>query len=230
MICFLFAMAKECVPLLKEVEVMNEKEFGYTKVYEVRKEGSEFLIAVSGIGKAFAAASIPAIVAHYEVDAFFNIGVAGSQDKSKADIFSCVIGSSYVEHDLDSSALGDPKGMVSGIDLVSLPSSKLGMHQVATACDALNIPHTFGVISSGDTFIADKQKKKEVTELFGSLSLDMESAPFAQIAYVYHVPYVSARVISDAEHPEIEYLENVEEASKRASKIALQIALHCINR
>lgn len=220
MVCLLFAMDKECASLLQTVHVRAEKRFGFCKTYEAEREGVSFLIAVSGIGKGFASAAVAAVCAHYEIDAFLNVGVAGSQRKEVADILSCVIGETYVEHDMDTSALGDPVGMISGINLVELPSSPLCREALEQACDALTVPYAFGVISSGDTFLKEGEAKREVTARFRSLSLDMESAPYAQIAFVYGVPFASARVISDAEHPETEYLQNVEAASARASQIA----------
>lgn len=222
MICLLFAMEKECTELLRKVKVLREDRLGFTKVYEAETEGIPFLIGVSGIGKGFASAAVAGIANKYLVDAFLNVGVAGSQDKTRADIFSVVIGSSYVEHDLDTSAIGDPVGLVSGINIVELPSSPACVGALEKAAEELGIPYTHGVISSGDTFIADKFKKRAATETFGSLSLDMESAPYAQIAYVYGISFASARVISDCEHPEYEYAENVEKASSIASALALQ--------
>ena len=215
-------MEKECAGLLSKVEVRQKVSLGYTKVCEAVFEGVPCLIGISGIGKGFAAAAVAAIANRYPVDAFLNIGIAGSQDKTKADIFSVVIGSHYVEHDLDTSAIGDPVGLISGIDIVELPSSPLCVSCLEKASNALRLPYAHGVISSGDTFIGDKAKKRKVTETFGSLCLDMETAPYAQIAYAYSVPYASARVISDAEHPEIEYPKNVARASALVSELALK--------
>ena len=215
-------MEKECAGLLSKVEVRQKVSLGYTKVFEAVFEGVPFLIGISGIGKGFAAAAVAAIANRYPVDAFLNIGIAGSQDKTKADIFSVVIGSHYVEHDLDTSAIGDPVGLISGIDIVELPSSPLCVSCLEKASNALHLPYAHGVISSGDTFIGDKAKKRKVTETFGSLCLDMESAPFAQIAFVYDIPFASARVISDCERPEIEYPKNAEKASQIASNLALE--------
>ena len=78
------------------------------------------------------------------------------------------------------------------------------------------------MISSGDTFLSDHDAKARITARFHSLCLDMETAPYAQIAYAYSVPYASARVISDAEHPEIEYPKNVARASALVSELALK--------
>ena len=223
MLCLLFAMERECEAFLQKVKLLHAARFGYTKVIEASYKGHTFLLAISGIGKGFAAAAVSAAASHYEIDAFINIGVAGSQNKEVAGVFSCVIGSSYVEHDMDTSAIGDPVGLVSGINLVSLPADSKLIDLLKQSANALDIPATEGVISSGDTFLSDHEDKARITATFHSLCLDMESAPYAQIAYAYSVPFASARIISDAEHPEIEYPKNVARASSLASDLALKV-------
>lgn len=225
MVCLLFAMEKEASELLKNVEILENRCVGYTEIFEVEKAEKKFLVAISGIGKGFAASAIASVANLYKVDSFINVGVAGSQNKAKADIFSAVIGNQYVEHDMDTSAIGDPKGLISGINTVYLPGCKSLMEVAGQVCKSLSIPYVEGTISSGDTFLSEGEKKKSITEEFGSLCLDMESAPFAQIASVFHVPFCAIRVISDAEHPEVEYPLNVKKCSAIASQIALAMAL-----
>ena len=215
MVCLLFAMEKEASELLKNVEILENRCVGYTEIFEVKKDEKKFLVAISGIGKGFAASAIASIANLYKVDSF----------KAKADIFSAVIGNQYVEHDMDTSAIGDPKGLISGINMVYLPGCKSLMEVAGQVCKSLSIPYVEGTISSGDTFLSEGEKKKSITEEFGSLCLDMESAPFAQIASVFHVPFCAIRVISDAEHPEVEYPLNVKKCSAIASQIALAMAL-----
>ena len=222
MLCLLFAMERECEAFLQKVESLRTARFGFTKVIEARHKGRSFLVAISGIGKGFAAAAVSAVASHYSVDAFINLGVAGSQNKEIADVFSCVIGSSYVEHDLDTSAIGDPVGLISGINVVSLPADTHLVSLLEESAAAIGIPVAKGVISSGDTFLSDLDAKARITAMFHSLCLDMETAPYAQIAYAYSIPYASARVISDAEHPEIEYPKNVARASALVSELALK--------
>ena len=96
MVCLLFAMEKEASELLKNVEILENRCVGYTEIFEVKKDEKKFLVAISGIGKGFAASAIASIANLYKVDSFINVGVAGSQNKAKADIFSAVIGNQYV--------------------------------------------------------------------------------------------------------------------------------------
>ena len=219
-------MPKEAVPLLESVTIKKQIQAGFTKIYECQWNDVLFLVVISGVGKAFAAASIPALVDRYEVDMIINFGVAGTLDGEKAPILSAVIGSDYVEYDLDTSAVGDPVGMVSGIEKVELPSSQYVIELVEKACKSCSISFAKGRIVSGDTFLTREDKRMEtIQNLWHPLCVDMESAAYDQIAYVYQIPYVAVRLISDWKDPYTEYEKNVPLCAERIKEIALQVLL-----
>ena len=225
-IIFLFAMEKEAAPLLEASKILSKRHSGYTCIMDCQHQDVLFHVVISGIGKGFAAAAMTAI--HYEFDhpEVFNFGVAGTLDDQVAPIGSAVISSSFVEHDLDTSQIGDPVGLVSGINRVDLPASPQLMARVSNACKQVNISCALGKISSGDTFFAPNDpRKKEAIDRFHPLSIDMESAPFAQIAFVYQIPFVAIRLISDAHHPETEYMENMPMCTANIYRIASKVLL-----
>lgn len=220
MICFCFAMKKEAEPLLRECAVLEEKKCGFAEISLCKKGNISFVVLVSGIGKGFACSGLTSALLLYKIDRVINAGVAGSLDGKKAPILSCVVSSSLVQHDMDTSAIGDPKGLLSGINIVELPAdTELGA-ALMKAANRAGIACSLGRISSGDTFFRPSDPMKhETIEAFHPLVIDMESACFAQIAYVFRVPYCSLRVITDCEHPETEYAENVAGASSRVKLI-----------
>ena len=112
-----------------------------------------------------------------QLQSCINIGVAGSLDVQRLPLFSSIIASSLVEHDLDTSAIGDPKGLVSGINLVSLPVDEAISLRLVTAAESVGQHPLRGVISSGDTFYADPLNKERIHQEFHSLATDMEAAP-----------------------------------------------------
>lgn len=220
MICICFAMDKEATPLLKASEVKEEKTSGFAKLYLCSAFGKEFLVLVSGIGKGFACSGLTAAILLYHPSCIINAGIAGSLDEGKAPILSAVASSCLIQHDMDTSILGDPKGMLSGINKVELPADAGIRSSLKGASVRCGIPFAEGIITSGDTFMAPKSPQKEaVIEMFHPLVVDMESACFAQIAFVYGIPYCSLRVISDCRHPEYEYEQNALKASERVNLI-----------
>ncbi len=213
-------MKKEANPLLEECIILEQKKCGFAEILLCQKGKITFVILVSGIGKGFACSGLTSALLLYKIDLVVNAGVAGSLDGKRAPILSCVVSSSLVQHDMDTSAIGDPKGLLSGINVIDLPADKRLGDALMKAANGVGVPCAFGKISSGDTFFKPNDpKKKETIETFHPLVIDMESACFAQIAYVFRVPYCSLRVITDCDHPETEYASNVDEASRRVKLI-----------
>ena len=117
--------------------------------------------------------------------------------------------------------------MVSGINQIRFHGDSKLMEAFEGILKEENVPYCKAVISSGDAFLLDPKKKNAIVQEFGSLCLDMESAPFAQIAYVFHKPYLAVRFISDAEHPEFEYAQYGEEAAEKAANTAKGFLRKC---
>ena len=197
---FIYALADEVKGLLSEVKILTTKKLGYTTVHEVEARGEKILVAIAGMGKAFAAAGLAAVLTAYEgqIDEVYNLGIGGSIDASIAPVFSFVVSKALYEHDLDTSEIGDPFGFISGIEIIEIPASEALADRVIEKARALNLQAEKAVITSGDTFFGKKEDYERVHAWNGAICFDMESAPFGQIAYVYQVPYVAVRCISDA--------------------------------
>ncbi|MBP5216746.1 MAG: 5'-methylthioadenosine/S-adenosylhomocysteine nucleosidase [Bacilli bacterium] len=216
-------MEKEAKPLLEESRILSSRKCGLSLLYEVEKDGVRFLVGVSGVAKAFAASMIAEICLLYpDVEQIINVGVGGSLDAKKAPLLSAVIASSFVEHDYDTSAFGDPIGYVWGIGLINIPASKTINGSLELACRSLNIPCCPGVMASGDQFIVEEAKKKELAKDFNCLSVDMESAPMAQIAYSYGKEFSALRIVSDTGNKG-EYEAFVHKAAELAKKVILAL-------
>lgn len=220
MICICFAMDKEAAPLLALSTVLEEKRSGFAKLFLCSAFDKKFVVLVSGIGKGFASSGLTSAVLLYDIDKIINAGVAGSTSKEKAPVLSAVVSSGLVQHDMDTSILGDPKGFISGIEAVELPADEGLRNDLMASAKKSNILCVEGLISSGDAFMAHGSPvKMRVIDTFHPLVVDMESACFAQVAYAFNIPYCSLRLISDCEHPEYEYAQNVMEASRRVNLI-----------
>ena len=90
--------------------VKNEEVSGVTfTIGEI--EGVEIVAAVSGVGKVFAAVCAEAMILKYNVDRLINIGVAGTLC-DELGVMDVAIADQVVQHDMNTSALGDPVGLI----------------------------------------------------------------------------------------------------------------------
>jgi adenosylhomocysteine nucleosidase len=75
--------------------------------------GSQVVVAQCGIGKVFAALCAQTMILRYPVTEIVNIGIAGTLC-NELNLLDIAISTAVVEHDMDTSPLGDPVGLISG--------------------------------------------------------------------------------------------------------------------
>ena len=158
--------------------------------------GHQVIIAVCGVGKVFAAMCAQAMILNYAPDAIINTGVAGAL-ASELRVGDVAVAENVVQHDMDTSPIGDPVGLISGINMVQIPADeKISSALKKTALD-LGMTCLSGTIASGDQFIADKAKKAYIKDTFSAIACEMEGAAIGQVCFVNGTPFGILRSISD---------------------------------
>ena len=160
-------------------------------------EGKDVVTAVCGIGKVFAALCAQTMILHYQPQCIINTGVAGTLTDALT-IGSIAVSSAVVQHDMDTSPLGDPVGLISGINKVELPADRLLTGQLSACAKVMGVKTATGVIASGDQFVASAERKAFIVEHFKAIACEMEGAAIGQVCYVNKVPFCVLRSISDS--------------------------------
>ena len=160
-------------------------------------EGKEVVTAVCGIGKVFAALCAQTLILRYAPEYIINTGVAGSLS-GKLDIASIAVSSAVVQHDMDTSPLGDPVGLISGINIIELPADKRLSEKISSCAKDMGIKTETGIIASGDQFVASSERKDFIVKHFGALACEMEGAAIGHVCYVNKIPFCIIRAISDS--------------------------------
>ena len=181
------------------------------------------VVAQCGIGKVFAAICAQTMILHYGVDQIVNTGVAGTLSE-KLGLLDIAVSTAMVQHDMDTSPLGDPMGMISGINIVKIPASARLCDQIADAAEKIGKKAVRGVIASGDQFIASREKKEWIRNTFDALACEMEGAAIGQVAYVNGVEFAVIRSISDSADDTAGVLE-YPELCRRAAEQSQQLIL-----
>jgi len=165
--------------------------------YTLGKIGdTDVICAVCGVGKVFAAMCAQAMIVRYSPDCIVNTGVGGTLTR-ELSIGDVAISRAVVQHDMDTSPLGDPVGLISGINIIEIPASiELG-EKICKIAERSGVKTLCGTIASGDRFIADTDVKKRIVDNFGAVVCEMEGAAVGQVCYVNGVPFVVVRAVSD---------------------------------
>lgn len=160
--------------------------------------GAECVVARCGVGKVAAAVCAQTMILRYRPDAVLNVGVAGGTGAG-VHIGDVVVSSALVQHDMDTTALGDEKGFLSGPNLISIPASGALADLAVSAAEAVLGPervHT-GVIATGDQFICDSERLGRIADEFGAVACEMEGGSVAQVCWLNGTDFVVIRAISD---------------------------------
>ena len=178
----------------------------FEKTETVRYAGMDFYkgsiaghsaVAVKcGVGKVFAAMAAEAMILGFSPDLIINTGVAGNLADGLS-IGDVVVSSSVVQHDMDTSPLGDPVGLISGINKVYLESDADASALMCRVLDSLGIRYVRGVVASGDQFVATQEKRDFIRQAFGAACCEMEGAAVGQVCYASGVRFLILRALSD---------------------------------
>ena len=164
-------------------------------------EGVPVVLAVCGVGKVFAAMAAQTMSIHYGVRAVINTGVAGTLTDALS-IGDIALAENVVQHDMDTSPIGDPVGLISGLNLVYMPADAALADIVADVIGGMDIRCVRGTIASGDVFVADSGKKTYIRDTFGAIACEMEGAAIGQVCTVNGIPFAVIRAISDGGNEE----------------------------
>lgn len=186
-------------------------------------EGRRVVLARSGVGKVFAALCAQTMILKFGVTEIVNSGVAGTLT-SELHIGDVAISTACVQHDMDTSAVGDPVGLISGINMVELPADRKIVDELDRVCAAANVNHRLGVIASGDQFVHTTERREWIVSTFKASAVEMEAAAIAQVCYVNKIPFAAIRVISDEASGDvkIDYMTFMKAAAATSSDIALR--------
>ena len=93
------------------------EEISGVKYYSGTLSNKNVVVAKCGIGKVFAAICSQTMILKYNPCVIINTGVAGSLS-NELNILDVAVADKVVQHDMDTSAIGDPKGLISGINVI----------------------------------------------------------------------------------------------------------------
>lgn len=229
------AMELEIELLKDDLHLENELQKAGMTFYLGELAGVEVVVVKSGIGKVNAGICTQILVDEFNIEQLIFTGVAGAIDP-KLEIKDIIISTDLVQHDVDATAFGNRKpGEIPQLDKVSFEAdTNLVDLAFKAGKDILNSESNKvykGRILSGDQFISDKQKVKQLKNEFGGYCTEMEGAAVAQAAYLNQLPFVIIRSISDKadEEADISFNKFAKVAAQHSYKIVISILKNLIS-
>lgn len=184
--------------------------------------GREVVVATCGIGKVYAAICAQTMILRYAPTLIVNTGVAGTLCE-ELGIGDVAVATELVQHDMDTSPIGDPVGLVSGINKIYFEADSDYANKLSQILATQGINAVKGRIASGDQFVARAEVKDRIRSQFGAIACEMEGAAIAHVAAVNRVPVAVLRTISDSADGDAvsDYPAFVGEAAARSVSVLL---------
>lgn len=223
------AMAQEVAVLKEQLKEMRTWEKSGATFYSGEINGHEVIVVQSGIGKVLSSITTSLLIQQYDVDLVINTGSAGGIGQGLA-VGDIVIAEKLAYHDVDVTTFGYDYGQVPGGMPLYYEANPTFAKIMAQAATETKQEVKSGLIVTGDSFIADSARLKEILGNFpDALACEMEGASIAQTAYQFDVPFLVVRAMSDtADHDAtVSFDEFIELAGKRSAEMVLRFINLC---
>ena len=180
------------------------------------------LACAGGVSKVNAAMAAEILCLKYGVDLILNAGVAGCA--TDLPIGSLVVASEFLQHDVDTTAVGDPIGLVSTVNLVHFPTWE--SEKCVELLADLGYTATTGRVATGDWFATKGSRAEWIRDTFDPLLVEMEGCAIAQVCLRNGVIFVAVKSVSDhffSENQAEEYFD-FGQALENMGKVVLPLA------
>ena len=199
---FVVAMEKEYDPFLDRLGalVATDSICGIVFCTYFSDKGT-VVLAKSGIGEVASASATSLLIGHFGCDYILNFGLVGGLTSFSEKNIVAV--DSVVHYDSDLTPFDHPLGAAADMASPFLFSDRKLLSRMTNSLPCVRL-------ASGDTFIADTNRKNQIVSDFSAEICDMEGAGIALTCARSAVPFAMIKVVSDAadEGAENVYMKN----------------------
>lgn len=189
-------MEKEFVQLCTLLD-NSRSEQHHNKDFVIGSIGSaEVILQQCGVGKVNSAIGAVELIDCYQPDLLISTGVAGGVDVSLNPL-DVVVATSCTYHDVYCGKEIE-YGQIMGLPAKFKAPEDLVTKALVLQDDTSTSKIVSGLTVSGEWFVDSREKMQQILQHFpDAIAVDMESCSIAQTCYIYNVPFVSFRIISD---------------------------------
>lgn len=226
MIGIIGAMNSEVQGLKNAMENTEVKKISSVDFCCGTLNGKRVVAAVAGVGKVNAAVTALLMIREFKVSSVINIGVAGGLEPSLR-IGDIVIADRVVEHDMDTTPLGDEPGFITGLDRVYMDCDK-NIADILEKCAKDMGKHTVrGTVASGDQFICRDDQRSRLISVFNAAAAEMEGAAIGHVCVMSGVGFGVLRAMSDCANDDS--VVNFPEFEKEAAAVSIEIVKRAVS-
>ena len=209
-----FAMPSELHALPGARELAPLETVSGVPIFEI---APDILACAGGVSKVNAAMAAELLCLRYGVDLILNAGVAGCFTDLPTG--TLVVASEFVQHDVDTTAIGDPVGLVSTVKQIQFPTADLPAAKAAM--NATGVPYRTGWVATGDWFATDTPRSHWIADTFHPLLCEMEGCAVAQVCLRNSVKFMAIKSVSDCLFEHHDFAFNFPAAMKDLNRVVM---------
>ena len=209
-----YAMTGEIESLLTQENAQPLQTVAGVPFYQIRPD---VIACAGGVSKVNAAMGAQLLISLYHPDLVLNAGVAGCFEN--VPIGTIVLAEGFVQHDVDTTAIGDPVGLVSTVNQIRFPTADLPAAKAAM--DATGVPYRTGWVATGDWFATDTPRSHWIADTFHPLLCEMEGCAVAQVCLRNGVKFMAIKSVSDCLFEHHDFAFNFPAAMKDLNRVVM---------
>lgn len=215
----IYAMTGEIESLLTQENAQPLQTVAGVPFYQIREN---VIACAGGISKVNAAMATQLMITLYQPDLILNAGVAGCFES--AEIGDVVLAEAFLQHDVDTTNIGDPIGLVSTVNQITFPTSDFD--KAKATMDKVGIPYRTGLVATGDWFAVDCDRAHWIQDTFHPLLCEMEGCAIAQVCMRNEVKFMSIKSVSDCLFEHHDFFFNFPTAMKDLNRVVMAFIDH----
>ena len=177
-----------------ELRLIAKKEVAGYKVLEYQTKQYQLIIVNCGAGEIAAASGTQFLICEYHVEVVVNFGVVGGLTEAMSTTNVCII-EKVVHYDFDTSAVDSVEvGRYLEYPDIYIPTTSELLEKVINLYPKL-VPV---VCASGDKFIADEDRKRQINKQFDADICEMEAAGIVLTCNRNSIPCILIKIVSDS--------------------------------
>lgn len=211
----IYAMTLEIESLLTNENAQPLQTVAGVPFYQIREN---VIACAGGVGKVNAAMATQLMISLYQPDLILNAGVAGCFEH--AEIGDLVLAERFMQHDFDTSNIGDEEGFVSTVNCTYFPTADFD--RARAAMDKVGMPYRTGLVATGDWFGVDCDRARHIADTFHPLLCEMEGCAIAQVCMRNGVKFMSLKSVSDCLFEHHDFYFNFPTAMKDLNRVVVK--------
>ena len=215
----MYAMPGEIESLLAQEGTHLRQTVAGVSFYHIRED---VIACCGGVGKVNAAMATQLLITLYRPDVILNAGVAGCFEE--VPIGTLVLAEGFVQHDVDTTGVGDPVGLVSTVKQITFPTSDFAAAKAAM--DKVGLPYRTGLVATGDWFAVPCRRTQWIADTFHPLLCEMEGCAVAQVCMRNGVKCMAIKSVSDCLVVKHDYYFNFPTAMKDLNRVVMSFIDH----